>query len=334
MQNERHGCDGFIFCSCLAYYHPNMYVLAHRRALGLMLIALIVAVIFTNFVPHVARSQQMADFSSRIRPIAGGKFEASGVVHVNGTNGFLFVDDSRTRDVLWLELTSTGGQKAAPVPIPLGTEIVDPEGMTTDGKYTYIVGSQSKSRGLAGIGLMRFVYDPQRRMIQSIESIRELKAFLARGLVELRNAEINIEGLTWDPRQNRLLLGLRAPLNNGQALLIPLKLRKPDGPFATDNITVEPALTLQLDGAGIRSIEYDSSRNGFLVIAGPSQDKEDREFRLLLWPGMTSPDLRPPAIVQFADNLKPEGVTSATLQGSETTMIVFDTSRYAIGLSQ
>ena len=43
-----------------------------------------------------------------IRPIIGGTFEASGVVNVPGSNGVLFVDDSRTTEILWMELAPDG----------------------------------------------------------------------------------------------------------------------------------------------------------------------------------------------------------------------------------
>ena len=299
------------------------------RTFVLISVGLIVATFYVR--PYAGQLRSSADFLNNPRPIAGGGFEVSGVVHINGTNGFLFVDDDNTRDVLWLELASDGTQKAKPVRIPLGTEIVDPEGMTTDGKYIYIVGSQSKRRSSSGVGLMRFVFDSQRRMIQNVESIRELKSFLAKALVELRNTDINIEGLAWDPMQNRLLLGLREPLDNGRALLVPLTLRQPGGPFSSDNINVGRPFTLHLDGAGIRSIEYDPSRKGFLVITGASRNKEDREFRVLLWSGAGSVD-SPPILARFASKLKPEGVTRAALDGSETDMLVFDVGRYSIGL--
>jgi hypothetical protein len=277
-----------------------------------------------------AHSQESFNPFGRPQPIAGGKFEASGVVHVPGTSGFLFVDDSRTREVFWLDLTSEGVQKGAPVPIPLGLEIVDPEGITSDGKYIYVVGSQSKPRGLPGVGLMRFVYSPARRQIHGVESIRELASFLTAALPELRGVELNIEGLAWDQGRNRLLLGLRAPLRNGQALVVPLALLKPDGPLTTANLRIERPIALQLNGGGIRSIEYDTARGAFLVISGSSSDNEERDFRVLLWPGTPTTGSLPTVLARFADNLKPEGIAKATLQGSEATMIVFDASRFAL----
>src|SRR5918997_387275 len=41
----------------------------------------------------------------------GGTFEASGVAHVPGTDGVLFVDDGRDDEVFWMRLT--GGRAQA-----------------------------------------------------------------------------------------------------------------------------------------------------------------------------------------------------------------------------
>jgi hypothetical protein len=36
---------------------------------------------------------------------------------------------------------------------------------------------------------------------------------------------LNVEGVAWDRQKRRLLLGLRSPVVNGHALVVPLKLR-------------------------------------------------------------------------------------------------------------
>src|SRR5687767_8184047 len=121
----------------------------YSRTFLLILVGLILATF--NVRPYAGQLRSAVDFLNTPRPIAGGGFEVSGVVHINGTNSFLFVDDDNTRHVLWLELASDGTQKGKAVRIPLGAEIVDPEGMTTDGKYIYIVGSQSKRQSSSGV---------------------------------------------------------------------------------------------------------------------------------------------------------------------------------------
>lgn len=271
------------------------------------------------------------------QPIAGGRFEASGVAHVPGTAGVLFVDDGRTREILWMELDAAGRQRAAAVPVPLGADVTDLEGITSDGTWFYVVGSQSKKTGYDGDGIVRFRFDPQTRRVSGVERIRGLKAWLAEHVAELTGTArivgdqaLNIEGLAWDPARSRLLLGLRAPVVDGQALVVPLVLRDPSGPFAAANLRVDGrALRLPLGGAGIRSIEYDAGAGAFRVIAGAALDEKSRDFRIVEWKGGDAPGpLR--TLATFPASLKPEGITGAAVGGRQVSVLVFDVGRYAL----
>ena len=209
--------------------------------------------------------------------------------------------------------------------------------MTTDGRYFYAVGSQSKNAGLDGDGLVRFTFDSATRKAGSIESVRALKRFLSRNVVELRGVEqhigeeaLNIEGLAWDAKHNRLLLGLRAPIGGRDALVVPLTLRDPGRPFTAENLAVEGnrAIRVPTGGAGLRSLEFDPSRNRFLLITGPAHDAENRDFRLLEWDGTEGAALQ--EVRSYRRKLKPEGITRARIAGRDATVIVFDTSVYEV----
>jgi hypothetical protein len=251
--------------------------------------------------------------------IAGGRFEASGVAHVPGTSGVLFVDDGRNREIFWMEVGADGSQKSPAVRVPLAADITDLEGITTDGASFYVVGSQSKSKGF------------------EVERIQGLKAWLAAHVPELKGAAqvvgdtaLNIEGLAWDPRGSRLLLGLRAPVVDGSALVIAIKFQDPRGAFSAGNLRIDgKTIRLPLGGAGVRSLEYDPDAKGFRVITGAGLNKEDREFRIVEWNGDTAPSSLP-LIASFASSLKPEGITRATLNGRQVSVVVFDTGRFAL----
>jgi len=77
-------------------------------------------------------------------PFDGGPFESSGVVYVPGSDAVLFVDDGKPREIYWMQLDGSGRQKGAVKSVPLGVEIDDPEDITTDGKYFYVVGSHTR----------------------------------------------------------------------------------------------------------------------------------------------------------------------------------------------
>jgi len=141
---------------------------------------------------------------------------------------------------------------------------------------------------------------------------------------------INVEGLAWDPRGGRLLLGLRSPIVEGHALVVPVRLRDPRGALTADNLEVEgpKAIRLPLGGAGIRSIEYDDRTRAFRVITGAGPNSEKMDFKLWEWDGDGArPALR--ELGTYDRRLKPEGVTRASSGGRDFTFIVFDTSGYA-----
>lgn len=269
---------------------------------------------------------------------AGGTFEASGVVQVPGKDSVLFVDDGRTNEVFWMRLTEDRKQAGAINPIKLSASIIDLEGITSDGDYFYVVGSQSKAKGGDLTGLARFKFDENNKQAADTQAIDGLKNFLADNVAELRGMHkrkysdggINVEGLAWDPRSNRLLLGLRSPVVDGQALVVPLKLRDPQGAFSSANLEVEgqKAIRLPLGGAGIRSIEFDKERATFQLITGAGPNSENMDFKVWEWSG----NGEPPTLREtdkFDRRLKPEGITRVSAGDQSFIFIVFDTSGYA-----
>ncbi|HEV3469027.1 MAG TPA: DUF3616 domain-containing protein [Pyrinomonadaceae bacterium] len=273
-----------------------------------------------------------------VRAFDGGSFEASGVAHVPGTDGVLFVDDGRPDEVFWMRLGEGGGQAGAIKPVRLGANVVDLEGMTYDGTHFYVVGSLSKAKAGDLAGLVRFRFDARSERVGGVEAVSGLKRFLADNVEELRgmaetkyrDGGINIEGVAWDPRGRRLLLGVRSPVVDGHALVVPLRLRDPRGALSAANLEVEgsKAIRLPLGGAGVRSIEYDERLGAFRVITGAGPNAEKLDFKLWEWDGdAVSPVLRETG--SYDRRLKPEGVTRVSSNGRDFTFIVFDTSWYA-----
>lgn len=299
--------------------------------------ALVAAVALSLYPVTQARGQARASRDARTRVIAGGFFEASGVAHVPGTAGVLFVDDASNREVYWMEVSGDGAQKAPALRIPLAADVTDLEGITFDGTSFYVVGSQSKRTGFQGDGLVRFRFDPKTRRTEAVERIQGLKAWLAANVPELKGTAhrvgdhvLNIEGIAWDPAGSRLLLGLRAPVVNGHALVVPVKLQDPRGAFSAANLRVDGAtIRLPLGGAGVRSIEYDAAARAFRIITGAGLNAETRDFHILEWKGDVSPaSLR--VIASYNRRLKPEGITRATIDGRSVSVLVFDTSRFTL----
>jgi hypothetical protein len=275
----------------------------------------------------------------RITPFAGGTFEASGVVHVPGTDGVLFVDNGRVGQCFWMRLDQNGKQVGAIKTVELGVSIEDIEGITTDGTYFYVVSSQSRPKAIAKEGLVRFKFDARSQSIEGFASISGLKKFLVENVAELReegdrkgkDGGVNIEGLAWDPRQGRLLLGLRSPIVDGQALLVPLRLRDPRSAFSIDNLEVQSskAIRLSLGGVGIRGIEYDGRANVFRIISGSAENQDQTDFGLWEWNGDEQQRVLRETN-RFDKNLKPEGVARATVGNRDFIIVVFDAGGYTI----
>ena len=302
-----------------------------------LLYALALILVFFFAIIYASRNR-IQRAPSDMTAFLGGTFEASGVVYVPGTDGVLFVDDDHTDEVFYMRVGEDRKQAGRITAVKLSANIIDLEGITTDGAYFYVVGSQSKPEGGNLTGLARFKFDPQNERILDTQSIAGLKGFLANNVDELRGMHntayedggINVEGLAWDPNGKRLLLGLRSPVVDRQALVVPLKLRDPEGAFAFDNLEVDgqKAIRLPLNGAGIRSIEYDQSGKTFRIITGAGPDAEKMDFKLWEWSGNSEPpNLR--ETDTYDRRLKPEGITRMKLGDQSFTFIVFDTSVYA-----
>ena len=304
------------------------------RYLALLLVA---AVIASGVVLYLSGSKSSATINGTPLNFKGGPFEASGVVAVPGARGVLFVDDSRTDEVLWMEMDEAGNQVGDIKPVKLGIQLDDPEGITTDGTYFYIVSSQSRGKSGAQAGLIRFKFNLATQSAEDVQAISGLKTFLVEKVTELHDMGtrkgkedgINIEGLSWDPARQQLLLGLRSPVIDGQALVVPLKLRDGRGGFSLDNLEAgeRAAIRLSLGGQGIRSIEYDERAKLFQIIAGATEEQKKTDFKLWEWDGPTGEaGLR--EIATFDRKLKPEGITRASIGERDFKLVVFDTSQY------
>ncbi|MBN3034641.1 MAG: DUF3616 domain-containing protein [Bacteroidales bacterium] len=117
-----------------------------------------------------------------------------------------------------------------------------------------------------------------------------------------KGGALNIEGLCVTPK-GQLLIGLRNPVPNGKALIIPLE--NPQEVIAGQNARFGNPLLLPLGGLGIRSMEYFAARDEYLILAGSYQGEGD--FRLFSWSGEQSDE--PVEINGFdAGDLNPEAL--------------------------
>lgn len=133
---------------------------------------------------------------------------------------------------------------------------------------------------------------------------------------------LNIEGLAWDPKSDRLLIGFRNPRHEHKALLVWL-----ENPGAVFERNAEPALAgpvaLDLDGEGVRDVTFSPTLGGFLILAGAWRHEQHTSPTLWLWGGAADSapvELRTSAL----HDLKPEGIAEVTAGGRRGLLIVSD----------
>ncbi len=275
-------------------------------------------------------------FSLGLRSFGRG-VEASGVVFAPGTGGVLFVSDSSSSEAHWMQLDETGKQFGSIQKIPLGLSFKDPEAITYGNSFFYLVTSQSDPKDGAQNAIVRFDINPETQTLRGqAEIITDFRSFLLQNVSEISSlggrpgtqGGLNIEGIAWDPNNERLLLGLRSPQIGSQAVLVPLKLRDPRGPFNLENLKVdEPrVIVLSLDGQGVRDITYDPSLRNFLIISGAPETAPKTAFGLWEWNGQQ--DTKPTKLMMLDDAMKPEGITGATINGRSFVFVVGDAGSY------
>ncbi|MEW6212530.1 MAG: DUF3616 domain-containing protein [Acidobacteriota bacterium] len=267
-------------------------------------------------------------------PFLGQKFEASGVVHLPGTDTVVFVDDSREFEVFMMQINDAGQQVGAVRSVRLGAGIEDLEGITYDGTYFYVVGSQSEPEKGAANAIARFTMDQNSLAVSNLSVIPNFRSLLLSRVAEFRGTShlegddggLNIEGIAWDPEGKRLMLGLRSPILNGQALILPVGLRDAGGPFTADNLQLDARpIPLFLEQSGIRDIQYDSRLKSFLLISGAPENVRRGIFAVWEWDGRSS---QPRQRALLDSRMKPEGITQAKVGDRDFIFIVCDENRY------
>lgn len=117
---------------------------------------------------------------------------------------------------------------------------------------------------------------------------------------------LNIEGLSSTPNQKELLIGFRSPIVDGKALIVPLL--NPESLVTEENATAEfgDAIELDLDGLGIRFIEYWQGQNKYIISAG-AYDSSDR-FDLYLWSGSACDKVEKMKEIKLPKDFAPEAI--------------------------
>jgi hypothetical protein len=143
---------------------------------------------------------------------------------------------------------------------------------------------------------------------------------------------LNIEGITWDPRANALLLGQRGPASAGRISMIQVPVDAGAATWTTAALSTPSVLLARIPQStatqGIRDISYDDQTGDFLILLGRSLSHGDEPFQLCAWNG-SSDEVRL-IDIKFHRSMKPEGVTTFSTGDKRKILLVDDTGGYAV----
>jgi hypothetical protein len=262
-----------------------------------------------------------------------GARNASAAVFLDGTRFLVADDEDQQQTRLRLYDANTDGEpiaefhlsNAALEPDPEEPEI-DIEGSAWHNGRIFWIGSHSRSKKgkprpsrhrlfatAMHDGTPTVVGRPYRSLVVDVERVLDRK---------LDGRGVSIEGLSATPGDG-LLIAFRSPLIKKKALVIELKNADEVIDNGTEARFGDP-VCLDLDGRGIRSLEYWPARSSYLLIAGPEKDGGD-DFTLMRWSGPVSTRPEPLTGVCFADfdleNCSPEGLL---IDGAGVVYVMFD----------
>src|SRR5579884_560796 len=199
--------------------------------------------------------------------------DVSDVIQLPNSDDWLFVDDGKKRRLYLMQSNGIEQWADPPQTILLKNDIrlYDAEALTTDNnQFVYICTSHclKKKKALEPSKrprvhvFIRFRLEGRRLTPDGVisgfcEMLRSRYDFINR-IAELppKKGGINIEGLAYDRDGNRLLVGLRSPLYDDKACLLPVKV-DPAKEFSPENLILEDPIVLQIQKKGIRSIQYE-----------------------------------------------------------------------------
>jgi hypothetical protein len=279
-----------------------------------------------------------------------GAKNASAAVFLNGTRFLVADDEDQQRTILRLYEATADGPPVEEFHLSNGIlqpdsdePEIDIEGSAWHNGCIYWIGSHSRSKKgkprpsrhrlfatAIHDGVPVITGSPYRNLISDLEEVLGKK--LDRSLPPKKGG-ISIEGLSATPG-NELLIAFRSPLIDDRALVVMLK--NPDELMqGGEKASFGEPILLDLDGRGIRSLEYWHRRSSYLIIAGP-EGGGDEDFALMRWSGplSTHPEtLSGVSFDRFQDeNSAPEGLLIELQSG--TVYILFDEgNRQATGRS-
>ena len=307
------------------------------------------------------RGEAPTDAAGAIAPIEfaekNGKevFNASGIVPV-GDSRFIFVDNNTNDALLELQLTPNGQAAKPSTRLPLqglpekSVDDIEDLALAEIGGRRYIFatpslsikpgskkkGKDDKARPSA---LLRIAIGEDGSLAaEAMPEFREwfvanVPAIAPTAMNDPDYGGLNIEGLGWDPVRQALLFGIRTPALANGALVVPIRLKDPAGPWNSGNLEAQTPIILKIENVGsdqgVRGMSTGRDGKGFYVVVANATSDDKAGFSVYEWDGNAEGVVKRLPYT-FAKKMKPEGLAVGTVGGKPALVFVDDNGGYQV----
>lgn len=134
---------------------------------------------------------------------------------------------------------------------------------------------------------------------------------------------LNIEGLEFDQKNQKLLLGFRHPTVGGLSLIIAID--NPDALFENqDEAIFSEPIFLDLGGGGIRSLNYDPVLSQFLIVNEVENSKGKKYSQLWAWSGEAEDSPEAVSLPEIINLSNVESLDSIIIGGESRLLLMSD----------
>ena len=282
-------------------------------------------------------------------------FNASGIVPV-GDSHFIVVDNNTNDALLDLRLTADGKQAQPIERLPLeglpADSVDDIEDLAlAEGngrRYIFATPSLSVKAGSKKKGkddtvrpsaLLRIAVGDDGKL--TTEAMPEFRDWFVKSVPAITPSAgndpeyggLNIEGLGWDPDRQAMLFGIRTPVVAGAPIIVPVRIKEFAGPWAVGNLEALEPIRLEVESGagnqGIRGMSRGRDGKGFLVVVANATSDDEVPFAVYEWDGNQQGTVHRLPFA-FADKMKAEGLTVATVGGRPAIVFVDDGGGYQV----
>ncbi len=266
--------------------------------------------------------------NKKLMPRFNNIYEASGVQTMADGRAVIIEDEKKRAISHVLTLASNGIVQEQPLKSDLQSnqiniKLSDMEGLAVDAEdnlFAITSFSRSKKGNLTHKReyLVRFKVEGDQ--VTHFGAFNKLGKFIRQ---KLGVNDINIEAISFNASNSKLLIGLRKPVIEGKSLIVvlenPHQVFDQYKPKLSDQV-----IRLDLKGGGIRALDYDKKLGGFVIVNEIKNAEGKLRSRFWFWDGNPASTPRKISVPGWENIKNVEGITSVKVNGEPLLLIVSD----------